>query len=146
MALIKRRFVDKSEDSLKKDDSSSQLEFDVQPESFESPGVSSNEDEGFQKTEQTETVENNSFASETEGDSVNSEGENSENIQAEGSEVAPVKVVVRPRRRVVSSKTENPAFRPENERSYTERPQRQYNRQSYKDRIAARNAITIGML
>ena len=140
MALIKRRFVDKSEDSLKKDDSSSQLEFDVQPESFESPGVSSNEDEGFQKTEQTETVENNSFASETEGDSVNSEGENSENIQAEGSEVAPVKVVVRPRRRVVSSKTENPAFRPENERSYTERPQRQYNRQSYKDRIAARNA------
>ncbi len=140
MALIKRRFVDKSEDSLKKDDSSSQLEFDVQPESFESPGVSSNEDEGFKKTEQTETVENNSFASETEGDSVNSEGENSENIQAEGSEVAPVKVVVRPRRRVVSSKTENPAFRPENERSYTERPQRQYNRQSYKDRIAARNA------
>lgn len=134
MALIKRRFVDKSEDSLKKDDSSSQLEFAVQPESFESSGVSSNEDEGFQKTEQAETVGNNSFVSESESDSVNAEGENSENIQAEGSEAAPVKVVVRSRRRVVAPKTENTAFKP------AERPQRQYNRQSYKDRIAARNA------
>lgn len=142
MALIKRRFIDKSEDSTKEqEESSNQLELDIQPQSFESPAqnISSQEsDSNLNKTEVSNPDENQIASQQNEvSDEQKNQNEN------ENTEKAPVKVVVKRQRRPVQ-KNENSENKTDSEKTYSnqnQRQSRQYsNRQSYRERIAARNA------
>ena len=118
MALIKRRFIDKSEDSQTENGSTqTQLELDIQA----------------QPQSEAETP---SSQSALDSSSEQSSSDNSEQEQTEDEK--PSKVVIKPRKRVVMAKGEG-------EKSYQERAssnQRhtQNRRDSYRQRIAERNA------
>lgn len=142
MALIKRRFIDKSEDSTKEqEESSNQLELDIQPQSFESSAQnlsSQKSDSNLNKTEVSNPDENQITSQQNEVlDEQKNQNEN------ENTEKAPVKVVVKRQRRPVQ-KNENSENKTDSEKTYSnqnQRQSRQYsNRQSYREKIAARNA------
>ncbi|WP_296693608.1 transcription termination factor Rho [Treponema sp. UBA7567] len=141
MALIKRRFLDKSED-LKNDneDVQNQLELDIQPESFESPA--SVQEESVAEPEVNEAEEDCSLEDEPENpaseeSSVATETEENPS-ETEGRRT---RVVIKPRRRVVVSKTDGERAE-RTERAYNNRQHINGNnrRTSYRERIAARNA------
>ncbi|WP_149554078.1 transcription termination factor Rho [Treponema pectinovorum] len=126
MALIKRRFIDRSEGSKKENEEpQQQLELEIQPQSYESPLQASDAENHSQERdlsseERTETEDSDDFVQ-------------NENSQENDSQDKSSKVIVKPRRRVVvTSKNEGEKS---NTRSF------QNNRKtSYRERIAARNA------
>ncbi|MGI5057967.1 transcription termination factor Rho [Treponema pectinovorum] len=126
MALIKRRFIDRSEGSKKENEEpQQQLELEIQPQSYESPLQTSDAENHSQERdlnseERTETEDSDDFVQ-------------NENSQENDSQDKSSKVIVKPRRRVVvTSKNEGEKS---NTRSF------QNNRKtSYRERIAARNA------
>ncbi|WP_147612631.1 transcription termination factor Rho [Treponema pectinovorum] len=126
MALIKRRFIDRSEGSKKENEEpQQQLELEIQPQSYESPLQTSDAENHSQERdlsneERTETEDSDDF--------VQNENSQENDFQDKSS-----KVIVKPRRRVVvTSKNEGEKS---NTRSF------QNNRKtSYRERIAARNA------
>jgi transcription termination factor Rho len=118
MALIRRRFLDKSEDSRKEEEGQPQLELDIQPQSYESAPVQ----------EETESF--------TPSPAVVEEGE-AEPEQSAGEETGETERTVRTprpaRRVVVRTKTDG-------DKSQQNNRQHRNSRQSYRERIAARNA------
>lgn len=133
MALIKRRFLDKSEESKEEEPGQNQLELEIQPDSYESAS-------GHEEPADSSANEGDETHSETPADSGAPGGEQDRgNAESDGSEGEKrTRVVARPRRRVVVS-------RPEGERSYgyssqNSRTQHRNTRQAYRERIAARNA------
>lgn len=124
MALIKRRFLDKSEESSEEESGQSQLELEIQPQSYES--------EPAQEPEphvQEPSSEQHSASQSSEEEAVSSGSDSDEGERRS-------RVVARPRRRVVVS-------RGDGERSYGNsggRTQHRPARQAYRERIAARNA------
>lgn len=133
MALIKRRFLDKSEESKEEEPGQNQLELEIQPESYESAP-------GHEEPAANSADEGDETRSEAPADDGASGGEQDKGgAESDGSEGEKrTRVVARPRRRVVVS-------RPEGERSYSynsqnSRTQHRNTRQAYRERIAARNA------
>lgn len=133
MALIKRRFLDKSEESKEEEPGQNQLELEIQPDSYESAS-------GHEEPADSSANEGDETHTETPADSGAPGGEQDRgNAESDGSEGEKrTRVVARPRRRVVVS-------RPEGERSYgyssqNGRTQHRNTRQAYRERIAARNA------
>lgn len=133
MALIKRRFLDKSEESKEEEPGQNQLELEIQPESYESAP-------GHEEPAANSAEEGDETRSEAPADDGASGGEQDKGgAESDGSEGEKrTRVVARPRRRVVVS-------RPEGERSYSynsqnSRTQHRNTRQAYRERIAARNA------
>lgn len=117
MALIKRRFLDKSEESSEEESGQSQLELEIQPQSYESEPA------------QEPSSEQHSASQSSEEEAVSSGSDSDEGERRS-------RVVARPRRRVVVS-------RGDGERSYGNsggRTQHRPARQAYRERIAARNA------
>ena len=106
MALIKRRFLDKSEDLKSENENvQNQLELDIQPESFESPAPV--QEESVAEPEVNESEENDSSEDEPENpasEESSAATETEENPSE--TEERRTRVVVKPRRRVVVSKTD----------------------------------------
>ena len=141
MALIKRRFLDKSEDlKSENEDVQNQLELDIQPESFESPAPV--QEESVAEPEVNESEENDSSEDEPEN-SASEESSAATETEENPSETEErrTRVVVKPRRRVVVSKTDGERTE-RTERTYNNRQHNNGNnrRTSYRERIAARNA------
>ena len=143
MALIKRRFLDKSEEAKSEaEEPQKQLELDIQPQSFESPQVT---EEG--QSLKAENSENQEIPAQTtteeSSDSTESSEENqvseNETEHSEGEEEQKTKVVVKPRRRVVVQKADSEKNE-RNERPYNNRQHLNNRKPSYRERIAARNA------
>ena len=125
MALLKRRFLDKSEDP-KKEESQPQLELEIQPETFEPPV----EPVAEQSTGETESEPAES------GETQTASEENAESGNA-------AKTVVKPRRRIViktESKGEALQDASSENRQIRNNNHQRNSRQSYRERIAARNA------
>lgn len=141
MALIKRRFLDKSEDLKSENENvQNQLELDIQPESFESPAPV--QEESVAEPEVNESEENDSSEDEPENpasEESSAATETEENPSE--TEERRTRVVVKPRRRVVVSKTDDERTE-RTERTYNNRQHNNGNnrRTSYRERIAARNA------
>ncbi|MBQ9102825.1 MAG: transcription termination factor Rho [Treponema berlinense] len=141
MALIKRRFLDKSEDLKSENENvQNQLELDIQPESFESPAPV--HEESVAEPEVNESEENDSSEDEPENpasEESSAATETEENPSE--TEERRTRVVVKPRRRVVVSKTDGERTE-RTERTYNNRQHNNGNnrRTSYRERIAARNA------
>ena len=125
MALLKRRFLDKSEDS-KKEESQPQLELEIQPETFEPPvEPASEQSTGEPASEPAES-----------GETQTASEENAETGNA-------AKTVVKPRRRIViktESKGEALQDASSENRQIRNNNHQRNSRQSYRERIAARNA------
>lgn len=124
MALIKRRFLDKSEESSEEESGQSQLELEIQPQSYESEPAQEPEPHA-----QEPSSEQHSASQSSEEEAVSSGSDSDEGERRS-------RVVARPRRRVVVS-------RGDGERSYGNsggRTQHRPARQAYRERIAARNA------
>ena len=125
MALLKRRFLDKSEDS-KKEESQPQLELEIQPETFEPPvEPASEQSTGEPASEPAES-----------GETQTAFEENAETGNA-------AKTVVKPRRRIViktESKGEALQDASSENRQIRNNNHQRNSRQSYRERIAARNA------
>ena len=125
MALLKRRFLDKSEDS-KKEESQPQLELEIQPETFEPP---------VEPVAEQSTGEPASEPAES-GETQTASEENAETGNA-------AKTVVKPRRRIViktESKGEALQDASSENRQIRNNNHQRNSRQSYRERIAARNA------
>ena len=125
MALLKRRFLDKSEDS-KKEESQPQLELEIQPETFEPP---------VEPAAEQSTGEPASEPAES-GETQTASEENAETGNA-------AKTVVKPRRRIViktESKGEALQDASSENRQIRNNNHQRNSRQSYRERIAARNA------
>ena len=141
MALIKRRFLDKSEDlKSENEDVQNQLELDIQPESFESPAPV--QEESVAEPDVNESEENDSSEDEPENpasEESSAATETEENPSE--TEERRTRVVVKPRRRVVVSKTDGERTE-RTERNYNNRQHNNGNnrRTSFRERIAARNA------
>ena len=141
MALIKRRFLDKSEDLKSENENvQNQLELDIQPESFESPAPV--QEESVAEPEVNESEENDSSEDEPENpasEESSAATETEENPSE--TEERRTRVVVKPRRRVVVSKTDDERTE-RTERTYNNRQHNNGNnrRTSYRERIAAINA------
>ena len=141
MALIKRRFLDKSEDLKSENENvQNQLELDIQPESFESPAPV--QEESVAEPDVNESEENDSSEDEPENpasEESSAATETEENPSE--TEERRTRVVVKPRRRVVVSKTDDERTE-RTERTYNNRQHNNGNnrRTSYRERIAARNA------
>lgn len=141
MALIKRRFLDKSEDLKSENENvQNQLELDIQPESFESPAPV--QEESVAEPEVNESEENDSSEDEPENpasEESSAATETEENPSE--TEERRTRVVVKPRRRVVVSKTDDERTE-RTERTYNNRQHNNGNnrRTSFRERIAARNA------
>lgn len=139
MALIKRRFVDKSEEQNSAEESANQLELDMGPQISENSSTEENSDENSNPAAEENQVSDKSENQDEKQERVSFSASAEE---AENSDSA-VRPVAKPRRRVVVTKSEKSENRQENERPRGERSGggRQYsNRQAYRDRIAARNA------
>jgi len=128
MALIRRRFLDKSEES-KQEENQQQLDLDIQPQSYESAPVTQESDSTFTENAQ-ENHQNETFAEESHEET----GSPSDVSVSEGESEprAP-----RNSRRVVVR------TRGEGEKQSNGRTHRN-TRMSYRERIAARNAAQIG--
>lgn len=123
MALIKRRFLDKSEETrTETEDARNQLELDIQPESYESqPQVEIPQEPVQEQNLQTESGGGDFAGSEEAGEGEPASEAETGDGTAEGEEKRN-RVVVKPRRRVV---VKQDGERPERtERTYTPR---QYN-------------------
>lgn len=123
MALIKRRFLDKSEETkTETEDAQNQLELDIQPQSYESqPQVEIPQEPVPQQDSQPESGGGDFAGSEEEAEVENTSEAETGDGTAEGEEKRN-RVVVKPRRRVV---VKQDGERPERtERTYTPR---QYN-------------------
>ncbi len=123
MALIKRRFLDKSEETrTETEDARNQLELDIQPESYESqPQVEIPQEPAQEQNLQTESGGGDFAGSEEAGEGEPASEAETGDGTAEGEEKRN-RVVVKPRRRVV---VKQDGERPERtERTYTPR---QYN-------------------
>ena len=125
MPLLKRRFFDKSEDP-KKEESQPQLELEIQPETFEPPvEPASEQSTGEPASEPAES-----------GETQTAFEENAETGNA-------AKTVVKPRRRIViktESKGEALQDASSENRQIRNNNHQRNSRQSYRERIAARNA------
>ncbi|WP_303920869.1 transcription termination factor Rho [Treponema berlinense] len=123
MALIKRRFLDKSEETkTETEDAQNQLELDIQPQSYESqPQVEIPQEPVQEQNLQTESGGGDFAGSEEAGEGEPASEAETGDGTAEGEEKRN-RVVVKPRRRVV---VKQDGERPERtERTYTPR---QYN-------------------
>lgn len=125
MALIKRRFIDRSEDSKKESEDAQQLELEIQPQSCES-SMSSGDTENYSQAQDVVAPEKpvTEESYETPSQESSEEGDTQEKS---------ARVVVRPKRRVVVS------AKNDGERS-NQRAHQNNRKTSYRGRIAARNA------